>query len=78
MLSDITVETEFKSESGIVAIDKLALKDCAVVRPDVAKAQGLIAARITKNVEVRVMMENGKEDTLDVGGWYVKVEKPKP
>jgi hypothetical protein len=76
-LQDVTVETEFKSDTNGVSIDKLNLKDLALVRPDVAKAQGLIAARVTKNILVRVLMENGKEDTLDVGGWYIKVEKQK-
>lgn len=62
------------SRDGSIYVAECELKNCILVRPDVAVAQGLTAPRVAVNVIVRVLREDGKPDKLDVGGWYVKPE----
>lgn len=75
---DFEAEVLFERAGGEVVSDTKKLRGWKAVRPDVAKALGLIAPRIALNRNVKVITEDGKLDVLDLGGWYVKPPDPKP
>lgn len=70
-----TVEVWIKEEStGNIYVSDCDLKNCKLVRPDIAVAKALTAPRVAVNVVVRVRRPDGTKDYIDVGGWYVKPE----
>lgn len=81
-----TVETVFVPsgnafEDGAPAVASENLKNWMLMRPDVAKQEKLFTSRVAVSVRVKVRTETGKDDYLDVGGWYLKTKlpsKPKP
>lgn len=75
---DLKAEIQYERDDHQVVSDTKELRGWKAVRPDVAKALGLVAARIINNQEVKVITEDGKNAVLDVGGWYVVPPAPKP
>lgn len=75
---DLTADVVFTRNDGVVVTDAKELKGWKAVRPDVAKALGLLAPRVALNQDVRIITEDGKKDVLDIGGWYVVPPDPKP
>lgn len=73
----LKAEVHFVREDGEVVADTKQLEGWKAVRPDVAKALGLLAPRIALNQDVKVITEDGKRDILDLGGWYVVPPQPK-
>ena len=74
-----TVETVFipsgnAFEDGTPAVASENLKNWMLVRPDVAKVEKLYSSRVAVSVRVKVRTETGKDDFLDVGGWYLKAK----
>lgn len=65
-----------KTEEGKTYEDKWELFNLEVVRPDVAIAHGLQAPRVAVDRVVKVLREDGKEDMLNIGGWYVRKKAP--
>lgn len=71
VLDSKTVEIWYQDAKGNIFVDKTDLKGCKMVRPDVAKVNKLDAPRCVINVTVKVLREDGKQDKLNVGGWYL-------
>lgn len=74
--------TEFDEDGkaipgGKVWEDVKDLWDCQVTRPDIAVAKGLIGPRVSQEIMVKILREDGKTDYQNIGGWVVGFPAPK-
>jgi len=76
VIEKVTLAVWMEDKEGHIVEDKLALLNKQVVRPDAAIANALIAPRIVVDRVLRVLREDGKEDMLNVGGWYIRDPAP--
>lgn len=72
VVEDVTVEVAVRVEGDTDhRIEKRDIKEYNVVRPDVAKALGLMTPFIAEERVVEVLLLTGKRNRLNIGGWYI-------
>ena len=70
ILSSHKVDVVFKQDDKVFTQRK-QIKGWVVVRPDVARAEGLVAPRVGVSVVATIKTADGKQHQQDIGGWYL-------
>lgn len=68
------VDLMYKTEETVYVDKDVDITNWSAIRPDVAIAKGLTAPRVAESRIAQVMLEDGRQDKLNIAGWYVVPE----